>query len=295
MRTHQYPNPGLSAYMLGTLQCENSSLNLRSWSHHSSKPVFDWVDLSLSTLSFFRNLGVVDASLLAALLFLFLSGNVSVVWTGSSQSSASWHSELSSWIGSSASPKHRPFGTLFDRRDIITDEFAPSSLTEPGKARLGLHGALLIIRCLGFCLIQMINCPQHHRHLLWWKICGVTTRRHSRACETLSITKSQSLTISWKSLSFLKPLFVVILALYFGHSAPHFRMLSFTQAPQTRWRHSGMTCGSEKVSSHIEHSKLLSTKDASLDKATVCEMIITCSVLSRHINVVTIVRCFLLY
>jgi hypothetical protein len=28
-----------------------------------------------------------------------------------------------------------------------------------------------------------------------------------------------------------------------------------------------MTCGSEKVSRHIEHSKLLSTKDVSFDKA----------------------------
>ena len=73
--------------------------------------------------------------------------------------------------------------------------------------------------------------------------------------------------MSSKSLSFLKPLLVVILALHFGHSAPHFRMLSFTQAPQNRWRHSGMTCGSEKVSRQMEHSKLLSTKDVSLDKA----------------------------
>ena len=28
-----------------------------------------------------------------------------------------------------------------------------------------------------------------------------------------------------------------------------------------------MTCGSEKVSRHMEHSKLLSTKDVSLDSA----------------------------
>ena len=93
----------------------------------------------------------------------------------------------------------------------------------------------------------------------------VNTRRHSTASDTLII--HQSLTISWKSLSFLKPLLVVILALHFGHSAPHFRMLSFTQPPQNRWRHSGMTCGSEYVSRQMEHSKLLSTKDVSLERA----------------------------
>ena len=45
---------------------------------HLSKAVFDLVEFFLVILNVFPILGVVDTSLLAALLFLFLSENVSV-------------------------------------------------------------------------------------------------------------------------------------------------------------------------------------------------------------------------
>ena len=47
-------------------------------------------------------------------------------------------------------------------------------------ACLGLYGASLTAVCrLSFCQIQMLNCRQHHRHLLLLKIGLVNTRRHS--------------------------------------------------------------------------------------------------------------------
>lgn len=75
------------------------------------------------------------------------------------------------------------------------------------------------------------------------------------------------LTISSNALSFLKSLLLVILALQVGHSAPHFWMLSLIQASQKRWRHSGITFGTLKVSRQMEHSKWLSTKELSTKRA----------------------------
>jgi len=54
MLLHHFPNDGLFACLLGTLQCPNSSLNRMSWLHHSSKPVFDsMIRLSYSWLFHF--------------------------------------------------------------------------------------------------------------------------------------------------------------------------------------------------------------------------------------------------
>ena len=49
---HHRPNDGLSACLLGTLQCPKSSLNRRSWSHRSSIPDFDFDFSCLFLLSF---------------------------------------------------------------------------------------------------------------------------------------------------------------------------------------------------------------------------------------------------
>ncbi len=152
---------------------------------------------------------------------------------------------------------------------LVVQVFAPSSLAVPVPAVSSVFMAYRLMSVAS--AVAWFRCSSAVNTI---DICGCgrtrgVTRRHStRACETRhSASAALLLTISWKSLYFLKPLFVVILALYFGHWAPHFRMLSFTQPPQNRWRHSGMTCGSEKVSRQMGHSKLLSTKDVSVDSA----------------------------
>ena len=156
---------------------------------------------------------------------------------------------------------------------LVVKVVAPSSLAVPGpdvSSVFMAHSSLSVASAVAWFrwstavnTIDICGCG---------KTCGATIR-HSTRHLVRHVTQHlwewiTWLTISWKSLSLLKPLFVVILALHFGHLAPHFWMLSFTQGPQNRWRHSGMTCRSEKVSRHIEHStKLLSTKDVSLERA----------------------------
>ena len=151
----------------------------------------------------------------------------------------------------------------------LVEAFATSSLVVPAPVSIFMAHLSLSVAASAFAWFRCSTAVNTFDICCCGKTWNViNTRRHStRANETLDTTESQSLTISCKSLSFLKPPFVLILALHFGHSAPQFRMLSFTQAPQKRWRHSGMACGSEKVSRKMEHSKLLSTKDVSLDKA----------------------------
>ena len=75
------------------------------------------------------------------------------------------------------------------------------------------------------------------------------------------------LTISWSSLSFLKPLLLATLVLQVGHSAPHIWRLFVIQASQKRCMHSGTTWGPLNVQRQMEHSKWLSTKNLRVERA----------------------------